>query len=60
MKKEKGDRARLNHILECVGLISEWVEGITKDGFLANKMLQEALIRQMEIIGEATKYLKTT
>jgi len=55
VKKEKGDRVRLNHILESAGLISEWVAGKTKDGFLANRMLQEACIRQLEIIGEAAK-----
>jgi len=53
--KEKGDRARLDHILESATTISEWVAYVEKEDFLANKMLQEAIIRQLEIIGEAAK-----
>ncbi|RJO62794.1 MAG: DUF86 domain-containing protein [Dehalococcoidia bacterium] len=53
--KEKGDKVRLNHVLESTGLISKWVTGKGKEGFLGDKMLQEAVIRQIEVIGEAVK-----
>lgn len=53
--KEKGDRVRLNHILECAAMISEWLSQVSKESFFVNKQLQAAIIRQIEVIGEATK-----
>ncbi|MCG0278354.1 MAG: DUF86 domain-containing protein [Thermanaeromonas sp.] len=53
--KVEGDRARLNHILESARLISEWVADVKKDDFFADVMLQEAVIRRLEVIGEAAK-----
>ncbi len=53
--KEKGDKVRLNHVLESAGLILKWVAGKEKEGFLGDKMLQEAVIRQIEVIGEAVR-----
>jgi len=46
----------LNNIKECIGNI----ETYTQDGkasFLQNRMMQDAVIRNLEIIGEATKRL---
>lgn len=53
--REKGDRVRLLHILESAGLIAEWVRDIEKEEFFADKKLQEAVIRRIEVIGEAVK-----
>jgi len=55
--REKGDRVRLLHILESAGLISEWVQDAEKEEFFADKKLQEAVIRRLEVIGEAVKNL---
>ncbi len=46
----------LNNIKECI----ENIETYTQDGkaiFLQNRMMQDAVIRNLEIIGEATKRL---
>lgn len=46
----------LNNIKECI----ENIETYTEDGkaiFLQNRMMQDAVIRNLEIIGEATKRL---
>lgn len=53
--KVEGDQVRLNHILESARLISEWVTDVKKDDFFANVMLQEAVIRRLEVIGKAAK-----
>ncbi len=53
--KAEGDRARLKHILESASLISEWLTGIKKERFFEDIMLQEAVIRRIEVIGEAAK-----
>jgi uncharacterized protein with HEPN domain len=50
----KGDRLYLTHILECIITIEEYtVEG--KKAFFAARIIQDAVIRNLEIIGEATK-----
>ena len=53
------DRMYLEHILDCI----ERIEAYTHDGrdaFLASTMIQDAVIRNFEIIGEATKRLTPT
>ena len=47
----------LKHILEC---IEEYTKGKTKEEFLASKSLQDAVIRRIEIIGEAVKNIPQT
>ena len=48
------DRLYLIHILECI----EKIESYTVDGreaFMKSRMIQDAVIRNFEVIGEATK-----
>lgn len=52
----KDDRVYLIHIWECIQRIESYsVEG--RSAFLASTMMQDAIIRNFEIIGEATKHL---
>lgn len=51
----KSDKVRLLHILESVELISQWLQGVGKETFFRDKKLQEAVIRRIEVIGEAAK-----
>ena len=44
----------LNHILTSISLIEEYSSGKKFKDLIANKMMQDAIIRQIEIIGEAT------
>jgi uncharacterized protein with HEPN domain len=53
----KRDKAYLKHILEAISNIEKFVEGLTKEGFLENVEKQYAVLRGLEIIGEATKNL---
>jgi len=43
------------HILECIERIEEYTEGVTKDDFFNSTEIQDAVIRRIEIIGEAVK-----
>ena len=52
--RAKGDKLRLQHILESAFMISRWLEDVEKDRFLKDE-LQEAVIRRLEVIGEAAK-----
>lgn len=53
----KRDRAYLRHILDAMSDIERFTEGITKEWFFGNKEKQYAVLRALEIIGEATKNL---
>lgn len=47
----------LKHILECINLIEEYSKNLSKAGFQDNVELQDAVIRRLEIIGEAARNL---
>ena len=47
----------LEHIIDAVNDIESFTKGLTKSKFLKNKLRQSAVIRQLEIIGEASKNL---
>jgi len=47
----------LEDILECAEKISTYLEKVEKASFMENGMLQDAVIRNLEIIGEAAKGL---
>lgn len=44
-------------LLESVGQIEEYVHEITKEKFLASPQVQDAVMRRLAVIGEATKNL---
>lgn len=52
----KDDRVYLEHILESAGKIRRFVAS-GRDAFFADDMAQDAVVRNLEIIGEATKQL---
>lgn len=45
----------LLHILESIERIEIFTKGISKDKFLKSEIIQDAVIRRIEIIGEAVK-----
>ncbi len=47
----------IEHIGACISKIKEYTKGIDEDSFLKNNLIQDAVIRNFEIIGEATKML---
>ena len=47
----------LSDIVKSIDNIEKYTKGVTLDGFLANQMLQDAVLRNLEIIGEAVKNL---
>ncbi|MGB5687178.1 MAG: DUF86 domain-containing protein [Candidatus Electrothrix sp.] len=47
------DKARLQHILDAILEIEEYMTTHTEADFFSNSMLSSACIRQLEIIGEA-------
>ncbi len=47
----------LRHILDAIHQIEEYTGDIKQTDFLSNRMAQDAIIRELEIIGEAVKRL---
>lgn len=45
----------IEHILESISLIESYTAQISKDDFLKSPQIQDAVMRRLEIIGEATK-----
>ena len=54
-----GFRAKdyLLHMLEAADQVLEYTAGVTKEQFGANRMLQDPVVRNIEIIGEAANNL---
>jgi len=50
------DQIYLKHISDAIGRINEYVS-IGYDEFMSHSHWQDAVIRQLEIIGEATKQI---
>lgn len=54
---ETDQRGRLLDILEAARLIGSYVKDTTEAAFRTDKQKQDAVIRRIEIIGEATAHL---
>jgi uncharacterized protein with HEPN domain len=53
----KDPKVFLKHILESILLIKQYTEPLTKEDFVLSLQSQDAVIRRLEIIGEAVKNL---
>ena len=51
------DSAYLKHLRDAIAKIEEYLRGVDEQQFRRNTLVQDAVIRQLEIIGEATKRL---
>ncbi len=57
---EADQLGRLRDILQATRLIASYVKDATETDFLANREKQDAVIRRIEILGEATAHLTET
>ena len=55
----KNDSTYLAHIREAIQTIQDYLEGISYEQFKSNKMIMDAVVRELEIIGEASNNLST-
>ena len=53
----KDDTVFLKHILESIEWIEKDVQGLSEDQFLKNVPMQDAVLRRLEVIGEAVRNL---
>lgn len=54
---ERDDLVYVRHILDAITKIQKYTRGMDKEAFQADDRTQDAVIRQLEIIGEACKRL---
>ena len=54
---EKEDLIFLEHILEAIEKINKYLEKVDYKKFMENEVIQDAISRRLEIIGEATKLI---
>ena len=52
---KKDPKIFIEHILESIARIEEYTKEITKSEFLRSRQIQDAVIRRIEVIGEAAK-----
>lgn len=58
MREKPKDKGRLLHILEAINNLFEFTDGISFEEYKSNKILRFAVIKNLEIVGEAA-YLLT-
>lgn len=52
------DQDYLRHIEEAIGRIRRYLDGKTENDFMMDSLIQDAVIRNLEIIGEAVSKLE--
>jgi uncharacterized protein with HEPN domain len=52
-------RLRVEDILEAIARIERYVEGLTVEQFRTDQKTVDAVVRNLEVIGEAVRYLPT-
>ena len=55
----KDDLAYIEHILDCIRKIKEFTDGLSLKDFSVNELVQDAVIINIEIIGEASKKISS-
>jgi uncharacterized protein with HEPN domain len=53
-------RLYINDIIDSIQKILEYSQDLTEDEFLASSQIQDAIIRRLEIMGEAVKHIPQT
>ena len=53
----RNDRTYLNHIRDAIETIEEYLQDVSYEQLTSNKMIIDAVVRELEIIGEASNKL---
>lgn len=52
---KRDESVYLRHILDAIAKIESYLQGVTEAAFSEQSLIQDGVIRQLEIIGEAVK-----
>jgi len=53
----KDNQVYLKHIIDAINHIKDFIKNLDFNGFLNSHLYQSAVVRELEVIGEATKNL---
>ena len=53
--KQRTDQLYLQHILDAISKIESYLDGVDEEAFQTSSLLQDGVIRQIQIVGEAAK-----
>jgi uncharacterized protein with HEPN domain len=53
----KDDRAYLGHMADAIARVGEFMTGVSDNEFRSKRMIQSAVVRELEIVGEAARNL---
>lgn len=56
---KRDDAVYIHHVLDAITKIETYLRDVSEERFFAESMIQDAIIRQLEIIGEATKRISS-
>jgi len=56
----KDDLVYLRHILDAIALVEEYVRGVSWEDFQESQLVQDGVVRQLGIIGEAARRVSTS
>jgi len=51
------DRLYIEHMLDAIEVIEDFLKDVNRKDFMEDKLIQDGVIREIEIIGEAAKRL---
>lgn len=54
---KRDETVYLQHILDAIAKVEEYLEGVDEPAFSQNTLIQDGVIRQLQIVGEAVKQL---
>ena len=55
----RNDKTYLAHIVDAIETIEGYLEGVAYEQFASSKMIVDAVIRELEIIGEASNKISS-
>jgi len=53
----KDDKLYLIHIGECIERIESYIKGIDKKAFMDSTLIQDAVVRNLQVMSESTQHL---
>ena len=57
---KRDETVYLKHILDAIAKVETYLTGVDETAFKRSSLIQDGVIRQIEIIGEATRRLSRT
>ena len=53
----KDDNVYLQHVVDAISIVQEYLLGVDEATFKSTRLLQDGVIREIEIVGEAVRHL---